>query len=175
MDSNVVYRDELGNIIDRDLWYKKKIIGRKKFKRTESDRNKFKEDPEFTKYKSGVVQFEEIKRNAEKFESLANDEVIDGGRYYISKSYDDELRKKDIWDDPIKYIDLSSDSLGDSNLKSRFVDLKARRLKCKFITDQNRFSIESGYRWDGVIRGNGFEEKYLNEKYMKNNTQHFID
>lgn len=175
MQESVVYRDEYGNVIDKKLWYEKKIVEKKRSKKGANYRNRLEQDPEFVKYSRGVVQFEETRKHAERLKSLMDDEVIDGGRYLMSKSYDDELRKKDIWDDPIKLINIQDDSMTNSKLKSDFVDFEARKLKCKFISPQNRFSIESGYRWDGVVRGNGFEEDYLKKKNEINNNVNYID
>eukprot|EP00918_Siedleckia_nematoides_P060233 GHVU01131400.1.p1 GENE.GHVU01131400.1~~GHVU01131400.1.p1 ORF type:complete len:231 (+),score=51.60 GHVU01131400.1:453-1145(+) len=35
------------------------------------------------------------------------------------------------------------------------------RPKCRYATPPNRFEIQAGYRWDGVVRGVGFEEKLM--------------
>ncbi|KAH8585271.1 uncharacterized protein ELE39_002204 [Cryptosporidium sp. chipmunk genotype I] len=177
MKGGVVYRDEEGRIIDKELWYEKKINEKKRLKKSSTNnKNKFKKNPEFVKYSGGIIQYEESKRKyIDKKESLLEDEIIDGGRYYLSKSYDDELRRKDIWDDPIKLISTQDNSINNVGLRSDFVDLEAKKLKCKFISPQNRFSIESGYRWDGVIRGNGFEDNYLIQKNEKSSITYHID
>ncbi|OII72264.1 uncharacterized protein cubi_01597 [Cryptosporidium ubiquitum] len=175
MKGNVIYRDEKGRVIDKELWYEKKINEKKSLKKS-VNKNKFKKDPEFIKFSSGIVQFEEArKKHTNEQKSIQEDEIIDGGRYYLSKSYDEELRKKDIWDDPIKLINAQNDGINSTVLRSDFVDLEAKKLKCKFTSPQNRFFIESGYRWDGVIRGNGFEEKYLIKKNEKKDNIYHID
>lgn len=40
-------------------------------------------------------------------------------------------------------------------------------LVCRFDGAPNRYNIKPGFRWDGVIRGNGFENKYLQEQNLK--------
>eukprot|EP00918_Siedleckia_nematoides_P060230 GHVU01131397.1.p2 GENE.GHVU01131397.1~~GHVU01131397.1.p2 ORF type:complete len:218 (+),score=35.64 GHVU01131397.1:825-1478(+) len=41
------------------------------------------------------------------------------------------------------------------------------RPKCRYATPPNRFEIQAGYRWDGVVRGVGFEEKLMNRENAK--------
>lgn len=60
--------------------------------------------------------------------------------------------KNKIWDDPMKRWEANN---------------TVKFLTCKFEGAANRFGIKPGYRWDGVIRGNGFENKYLQQKNLK--------
>jgi pre-mRNA-splicing factor CWC26 len=74
-------------------------------------------------------------------------------RYEIRDKYDKELRSKIYWADPMGH-QLNQES-----------DANEPRVKCPFPSPPNRFNILAGYRWDGVIRGNGFESRFLQVTY----------
>lgn len=60
--------------------------------------------------------------------------------------------KNEIWDDPLKIWN-------EENLIKPF--------ECKYSGPGNRFNIKPGHRWDGVVRGNGFENKLMQEQNLR--------
>ena len=71
-----------------------------------------------------------------------------------------------LLDDPMKNL-LTKNKLieeTDELIKRRGFYLP----KCKFAPFNNRFDIKPGYRWDGVNRSNGFENKIMNLNFNIN-------
>ena len=142
-------------------------------KKIEAEKNKKKEEKkekeEFIDQINNVENFDNCKSNNENNESNEKDSWKRG---FVDI---EELNKKKIevkevaksLDDPMKNL-LSKNKVieeTDELIKKRGFYLP----KCKFAPLNNRFDIKPGYRWDGVNRSNGFENKVMNLNFNINN------
>jgi pre-mRNA-splicing factor CWC26 len=58
-----------------------------------------------------------------------------------------------MFDDPMRQI---KSLIREEDVKPLF--------ECKYPGPGNRYGIKPGHRWDGVMRGNGFEFKHIEHK-----------
>lgn len=79
----------------------------------------------------------------------------------IDEDFDKELKDTIRWDDPILMFDTEK--------RKKTIEQKSDgKPKCRFHAPPNRFNIPPGYRWDGVIRGNGYEERRFRVSILDN-------
>ncbi|XP_951833.1 uncharacterized protein TA15640 [Theileria annulata] len=71
--------------------------------------------------------------------------------YDIDEEYDEELKEKLRWNDPINQNIIQQNDIP----------------KCRYNMVPNRFNIEPGYRWDGVIRGNNYEKRWFEARNIE--------
>eukprot|EP01054_Gregarina_sp_Poly1_P006644 Gregarina_sp_Poly_1__6643@NODE_3574_length_996_cov_133_173305_g2270_i0_p1_GENE_NODE_3574_length_996_cov_133_173305_g2270_i0NODE_3574_length_996_cov_133_173305_g2270_i0_p1_ORF_typecomplete_len109_score23_05Bud13/PF09736_9/3_1e27DUF4900/PF16241_5/0_22_NODE_3574_length_996_cov_133_173305_g2270_i0670960 len=69
-------------------------------------------------------------------------------RYEVTASFDQELKEKEIWEDPMRKTGQSRKP-------------QDSKPKCKFPAPPNRYHILPGSKWDGKVRGTNFEERFL--------------
>lgn len=76
------------------------------------------------------------------------------GNTDIPDDYKLELAQREMFDDPMRLIQTTMGK----------VKTEKKLFECKYSGQGNRFGIAPGHRWDGVVRGNGFEWKYIQTK-----------
>ena len=149
----------------------KKLEAEKK-KEKEKEKNKNDDKEAFIEQINNVENLNLEKDNTTtKGENKDNDNKDSWKRGFVDI---EELNKRKIevkemskiLDDPMKNL-LSKNKVieeTDELIKRRGFYLP----KCKFAPLNNRFDIKPGYRWDGVNRSNGFENKIMNLNFNIN-------
>ena len=151
---------------------KKLEAEKKKEKEKEKEKNKNDNKEAFIEQINNVENLNLEKDNTTiKGENKDNDNKDSWKRGFVDI---EELNKRKIevkemskiLDDPMKNL-LSKNKVieeTDELIKRRGFYLP----KCKFAPLNNRFDIKPGYRWDGVNRSNGFENKIMNLNFNIN-------
>ena len=122
-------------------------------------------DREFEKnqqneYRIGLEQNHERMRKAEEALRIMSEPLggSSSGRLATHEQLDNDLRNQTKWEDPLPRI------------KSEFVSpvptssVVQVKPKCFFQSPVNRFNIPPGYRWDGVVRGNNYEQRWFEKQ-----------
>jgi len=161
--SKTVHRDKSGAIVD----LKAGML-------SEKDRLRQANEAQLKMWKGGskqVADKEEYKRALEE----AKDQPF--ARYEMDAAAERELKFRERFGDPMKLIKSGT-------IRSRFNDQTYRVLttanghryllsRCKFTGTVNRFDVEPGHRWDGVDRGNKYEQKWFDRANAQKDTEDF--
>ncbi|GBE62681.1 pre-mRNA-splicing factor related protein, putative [Babesia ovata] len=147
-DDDVIYRDKSGRRITREQWLLLHEKRKAKTGRAESTQE--------LSWGKGLVQ--KVNHEAQEAEErrLAQQPL---NRYDIDEEYDRELKARSRWSDPMFSSELPHSGI--PLLKGVHFVSDGDAPKCRFVGVPNRFNIEPGYRWDGVIRGKGYEERWF--------------
>jgi len=130
-NAETIYRDKAGKKITKEEWQKTSQKPKKK-RRVFPEQN--------LEWGAGLVQKKTLEEEQAEAVKVAAEPLA---RYEIGAEYDAALQERTRWNDPA----------------TRASEVKADKPKCRFPAPPNRFGIVPGYRWDGKLRGNGFEAR----------------
>ncbi|EEB05099.1 complexed with Cdc5 protein Cwf26 [Schizosaccharomyces japonicus yFS275] len=133
-----VYRDATGRRVDIQL------IRREASQRLEEERRK---ELEKKRQQQGEVQLAEQQRLQEELEKMKTAPLA---RYADDKELNETLRRRSRWNDPAASF-LKNKPTGPSSTYQGYAP-------------PNRFDILPGHMWDGVVRGNGFENRWFQRR-----------
>jgi pre-mRNA-splicing factor CWC26 len=153
-----VYRDKDGKIITDSEMSSLMISKKDKLRQMNQER--------LNLWSKGIVQTHEKGRDEEELKAKN-----DGKEY--DNLVDQELKQQHRFGDPIK--EIRKHQKGKASEKDKQV-LWSRKVfpPCPFEAPPNRFDIVPGHRWDGVERGNGFENRFLDQANLhKSNKESF--
>jgi pre-mRNA-splicing factor CWC26 len=150
-----VYRDASGRKIDMKA--EKAEAARRKREAAEKEAKKM-------EWGKGLIQREEKERERAMMEKERHKGF---SRHADDADLNEEQRAKDLWNDPAAgflTVRPSRDCLRSQYLTTTQQKRSKGPRKPEYTgpaPPPNRFGIKPGYRWDGVDRSNGFEQKYF--------------
>mmetsp|Transcript_33928 Transcript_33928/g.107791 ORF Transcript_33928/g.107791 Transcript_33928/m.107791 type:complete len:637 (-) Transcript_33928:154-2064(-) len=154
-DAGTVYRDKTGKKVTREEFVE---LQQKKRRKRLSDY------PEQELEWGGG-----IKQRYNKEEEMAELERIAAqpfARFEPDSKYMEELRERQDWNDPMRHFEANEDVPGEG-IAAKTAEVQRTRPKCPHPPWPNRFNILPGYRWDGKVRGNNFEKRWLEKKNQR--------
>lgn len=154
-NAETVYRSKTGEKVDRETWASEQ--GKKRRKKA-SDYP----DQEL-EWGGGVKQKHNAEEEKRELERIAAQPFA---RYQPDAKFLEEQKDKHDWNDPMKKMqeDEEDEEAGHPDIGSAATAARQSRPKCPFPAWANRFNIAPGYRWDGKVRSNGYEKKWLESK-----------
>ncbi|EPX73644.1 complexed with Cdc5 protein Cwf26 [Schizosaccharomyces octosporus yFS286] len=141
-----VYRDATGKRIDITLARQE---ARKKLAEQELEKKQQKENQQ------GEVQ---LRQQQEYIAELERQKNVPLSRYEDDPEYNQELKEKVRWNDPATSF-LTKRSTTSTKAYQGYAP-------------PNRFNIRPGHRWDGIIRGNGFENRWFQRQNERKAREH---
>jgi len=149
--AETVYRNRAGGKIGREEWVEQQQKKRKK---------KMSEYPEQELAWGGGLKQQSNKeqQKAEALEVAAEPFA----RYEPTAKAIEESEQRKSWHDPMAKFNDEDDALGPAARKKEAPEKK--KPKCPHPPWPNRFGILPGYRWDGAVRGNNYEKRWLQSK-----------
>ncbi|KAL8426236.1 hypothetical protein Efla_005467 [Eimeria flavescens] len=150
---NIIFRDREGRIISEEEWL---TLEGAKGRRKGRERG----PAPVLEWGSGLKQKEDRKSKKQQEEKLAQAPFA---RYEIDEEYDAALKARDRWADPLVKVASSTRIEREAEQDGAATEEGGiqQRPTCPHDAPPNRFNIKPGYRWDGVVRGNGYEEERL--------------
>uniref|UniRef100_A0A0G4F4F0 BUD13 homolog n=1 Tax=Chromera velia CCMP2878 TaxID=1169474 RepID=A0A0G4F4F0_9ALVE len=155
-NADVIYRDKQGRKITQEEWQKQ----------NEKKRKREKSPPQKLEWGRGLVQ---NKKDEDKAAEEARIAAQPLARYDIDDALDMDLKQRGRWGDPLANLggggeegdeDLDPSQTGEGASAAAERPRKAEP-RCPHPSPPNRFGIPAGYRWDGQIRGNKYEERWI--------------
>lgn len=152
-DAATVYRNRDGLKIDREEWAMQQQKKKKK---------KLSDYPEQEiEWGGGVKQKVDLDAEKKRLAAVAAEPLA---RFVPTADFEAEMRDQKRWSDPMnKFKDQEEEAERERRKKAR--------PKCPHRAPPNRYNIEAGYRWDGKVRGTGYEEKWFKAKNVKEYTK----
>ncbi|CAD7970269.1 unnamed protein product [Amoebophrya sp. A120] len=153
------FRDAQGRLISAEEYKKQQ----ERKKRKQYDRQ------DASKWGKGLEQERRQEQRREYEKRVGEEETF--ARHTIDEHLSAENKAKDRWDDPLAEFEakhVAGDAAAKKTSKNKDGTPATApaappppKPKCKFAMPTNRYNIKPGYRWDGKIRGTGFEENML--------------
>jgi len=159
--AQTVYRNREGARIDREEWVEQQ---------QKKKRKKMSDYPEQELEWGGGVK-QKYNEEAEKAE-VARIAAQPFARYQPDEKYMEELKEKQDWNDPMRKFQEEEEAREEREAAAGSAAAqRVAKPKCPHAPWPNRFNIPPGYRWDGKVRGNDFEKKWLETKNHREHTQ----